>query len=178
MPLCSRKAPGAERFAVQEKSEIGNQLLGSLHVRPLKGLGSSEATLPVGRLLGQDVASKGLLGLQLPRSRLSKSLGRPSIGFQFWHTNLLLTTVLSPPPMRGVPVNKISPLALQPQKRTRIQGSEESMRRPRPVAPVFPSSDRAASGLAQGAQESGSSHNFCPRTWAPAPPCRIPSIPR
>jgi hypothetical protein len=69
---------------------IGKQCPYRFGIRFLNELWGSETSLSIGRFLRQDMASKSPFSLYLSGSGLLKALCRPSVGFQFWHTLLLL----------------------------------------------------------------------------------------
>ncbi len=77
-------------FPLNITLDVRDQFLDSLRIGFLDKLRPPEASFSIGRLLRQNMPGKRLLGLYLPRPGLLKSLGRSSIGFQFWHVILLL----------------------------------------------------------------------------------------
>src|SRR3989338_4100917 len=111
---------------------VGEEPADLLQVGSLDGPRAAEAALPLGGLLGEDVAVSGLAALHLAAARELEALGRAPVGLHFRHLGFL-----PPPSSRG---------RRPPSRSPRPGGSSPPLRPSEPLpwpAPAWPASPPA-----------------------------------
>src|SRR5690606_36668344 len=81
--------PRFTRAMAQSSSEIGQHAVQTARLLGTNKVRLPQVALPLGRLLGEDVATVGVAGLVLAGGGLAEPLGRPPVGLDLGHCCVL-----------------------------------------------------------------------------------------